>query len=264
VYIPAEVQLIALIFLLYLHDCIVLAYRNEVVAYRLPLGYRVTFPRNSASFGKRLMIRLPLGTPFYPAYRLFWSPSPPPSEDAAPDAAWVGAFHAREAALSARLLPGTIALALCILALMPLGLYFLPILYALALLPFIYLFIFFQLRQLARFHADYPLAREKFWLLVVESLICPPSAINLVRKVSLSLPVTVDLVAFADALLPPEARQGVVNGVIERIEESLLFAEDPDAPPVKMAQGYVARLRTRDQASGVRNQREGRSGFPNA
>ncbi|MDR1349874.1 MAG: hypothetical protein LBJ59_03655 [Zoogloeaceae bacterium] len=233
-----------MIFLLYLYDCIVLAYHNEAVAHRLPAGYRVAFPRNNATFGKRLLIRLPLITPFYPAYRLVWSLCPSP-DAATPDAAWVEAFRARDAALFARLLPGTLLLALGVLALMPLGLYFLPILYVLALLPFVYLLILFQLYQLARFRADYPLPREKFWALALEGLICPPSAINLVRKVSLNLPIAVDLVAFAEALLPPETRRQAVSGVVERIGENLLFVEDMNAPQVKQAQDYALRLRTK-------------------
>ncbi|MDR2625513.1 MAG: hypothetical protein LBC37_04195, partial [Zoogloeaceae bacterium] len=169
-HVSAELQLIALIFLLYLYDCIVLAYRNEVVAYRLFSGYRVIFPRNSATFGRRLLLRLPLVTPFYPAYRLVWSQYPP---DAAPpdtNTPWAEAFCARDAALCSRLLPGTLLLMLGILFLMPVGLYFLPILYVLALLPLIYLVIFFQLRQLVRFHKSYPLPREKLCLLAMESL----------------------------------------------------------------------------------------------
>jgi hypothetical protein len=241
VYVSAEVQLIAVIFLLYLYDCIVPVYRNEVVARRLPSGFGVTFPRNSATFGKRLLIRLPLAAPFYPAYRLVWSPYPP--EDVTPPKAWAETFRARDAALCSRLFPGTLFLMLSVLLLMPLGLYFLPILYVLALLPFLYLFLFFQLYQLARFCADYPLPREKFWLLAVESLLCPPCAINLVRKVSLQLPVAADLVVFAETLLPPEARQTVIRGVADRIEENLLFAEDMDAPQVKQAQDYAARLK---------------------
>ncbi|MDR0735899.1 MAG: hypothetical protein LBF51_03545 [Zoogloeaceae bacterium] len=243
-YVPAEGQLIVVIFLLYLYDCIVLAYRNEVVAHRLPSGYRVIFPRNNATFGRRLLIRLPLVTPFYPAYRLTWSPYPPPEGGATPDAATrLEAFRARDTALSSRLLPGTLLLAPGILLLMPLGLCFLPILYVLALLPFIYLLILFQLYQFARFHADYPLSREKLWLLAVESLICPPCAINLVRKISLHLPVPIDLVVFAENLLPPETRQSVLRSVAERIEENLLFVEDPDAPQAKQAQDYAAQLR---------------------
>ena len=247
-HVSAEVQLIALIFLLYLYDCIVLAYHDEVVAQRLPAGYRVIFPRDGAAFGRRLLLRLPLTTPFYPAYRLLWSPCPPP-EEAAPDReTWVEAFRARDAALCSRLLPGTLLLAPGMLLLMPLALYFLPILYVLALLPFIYLLIFFQIHQLARFRAHYPLAREKFWLLAAESLICPPCALNLVRKVSLTLPVTVDLVVFAEALLPPDTRQSVIRGVVERIGENLFCAEE-DAPWVKQARDYVAHLRTKIPAS---------------
>jgi hypothetical protein len=76
VFVPAEVQLTALIFLLYLYDCLVLVYHNEAVAHRLSSGYGVVFPRDSAVFGRRLLILLPLLTPFYPAYRLVWLSCP--------------------------------------------------------------------------------------------------------------------------------------------------------------------------------------------
>jgi hypothetical protein len=245
VYVPAEVQLILVIFLLYLYDCVVLAYHNEVVAHRLPSGYSVVFPRNSAAFGRRLLLWLSPATPFYPAYRLVWSSCPPP---AAAPAAWVGAFRARDAALFSRLFPGTLLLALAVLLFIPLGLYFLSPLYVLALLPLVYLLVFFQLRQLARFRADYPapsLAQGKFWLLAVECFICPPSAINLVRKVSLNLPLAVDLVCFAENLLPPDACQQVVGSVVERIGEQLLLAEDMNAPEVRQMQAHAACLQTR-------------------
>ncbi|MDR2364457.1 MAG: hypothetical protein LBD68_01170 [Zoogloeaceae bacterium] len=243
--VSAEVQLILLIFLLYLYDCFVLAYHNEAVARRLPSGYGVTFPRNNAAFGRRLLMLLPPLTPFYPAYRIVWASCPPP-EDAAEAAARIAAFRARDAALFSRLFPGTLLLAAGFLLLVPLGLHFLPALHVLAALPFLYLLIFFQLRQLRRFFAAYPAPpslRGKFWLLAVESLVCPPCAINLARKVSLNLPLAVDLIAFAEALLPPEACQQAVGGVVERIGEHVLFAEDAEAPQVKQMRDYALRLR---------------------
>ena len=241
-HISAEAQLIVLIGALYLYDCVALVYHNQVVVRRTRQGWHVAFPRDNATFGKRLMLMLPLLAPFYPAYKLSWNIKlATVSGDA--ESSHAG-FRSDDELLFSKLAPISVFLGLGVFLAIPFGLRFLSTASFLVLLAVLYSGIVFQLVRLWRIRASFHLPTEKFSSLAFESIACPPCAVNLLRKVSLNTTPELDLIDFVERALPFEQQMDIVGEVIRRVEADLVV-EDENSPAARDAQEYVMQLHRR-------------------
>lgn len=241
-HIPAEAQLVALIGALYLYDCVSLVYHNQVVVRRTRQGWQVAFPRDNATFGKRLMLMLPLLAPFYPAYKLSWNINAGiVSGDVESSLA---DFRSADELLFLRLAPVSVFLGFGVLLAVPIGLRFLPTMSFLVLLAVLYAGIAYQLVRLWRIRVSCHLPTEKFSSFAFECIACPPCAVNLLRKVSLNTIPKLDLIDFVERTLPREQQIDIVSEVIKRVEADLV-AEDESSPITRDAQEYVLQLRRR-------------------
>lgn len=241
-HISAEVQLIVLIGALYLYDCVALVYHNQVVVRRTRQGWHVAFPRDNATFGRRLMLMLPLLAPFYPAYKLSWNiKQGSVSGDAERSLA---GFQTADELLFSKIAPVSAFLGFGVLLAIPFGLRFLSTVSFLGLLAVLYSGIVFQLIRLWRIRASFHLPTEKFSSLAFESIACPPCAVNLLRKVSLNTTPELDLIDFVERTLPVEQQMDIVGEVIKRVEADLVIEEE-NSPAARDAQEYVMQLRRR-------------------
>lgn len=216
--------------------------------HRISGGTQVFFPHENATFGRRLMLLLPLMLPFFPAFKFSWDASP--GRDRATNTANFIKQCSVNDVLLAALSPVTVFIGIGVFLAVPVGLYFLPTVSFLALIVFIYLGIIYLLIRLWAIRESCGLSKEKFFALTFESLACPPCAVNLLRKVSLHLPQVLDLVDFIEQALPLNEQQDVVRRVIKRVDDRLL-AEEPDSPRAERLRSYVTELRTRFQIEQV-------------
>ena len=200
---------------LYLYDSTVLLYFDEGIV--LPAGrdrWLVRFGSgNVRLMGKDLFLPNPL-LPHRPLYRLSWRiPALPARAD--------GKWQERRA-LFRSLAPMTWGMALALFVLLPLGLFSRlgePML--LAALVLLYLSILAALSWVAFHRVRLPLPAKMLVLLAMECLVCPPFALNLVRTISLAMPVAEDLAVAARTLQAPEDWNATRLELIKRLEEEI-------------------------------------------
>ena len=211
----AEALLMALAIGLYFFDSALLLYFDEGIV--LPAGrgrWLVRFGSNNVRLmGKDLFLPNPL-TPHRPLYRLSWRV---PALPAAADGEW-----AQRRALFRGLTLPVWGVALALFVLLPLGLFSrlgTPVLLAAVVL--LYLSILAALSWLAFHRARLPLPAKTLVLLAFECLVCPPFALNLVRTVSLAMPVAEDLAVAARRLQAPADWNATRLELIQRLEEEI-------------------------------------------
>ncbi len=200
---------------LYLYDSALLLYFDEGIV--LPAGRARWLVRFGSSnvrlMGKDLFLPNPL-LPHRPLYRLSWRV---PALPAGADDQW---GHRR--ALFGALAPLVWAMALALFVLLPLGLFSrLGTQFLLAAVALLYLGILAALAWLAVRRAPLRLPAKTLALLAFECLVCPPFALNLVRKVSLALPVAEDLAVAARKLQAPADWNATRLELIKRLEEEI-------------------------------------------
>jgi hypothetical protein len=214
VLLEAEVLLMALAIGLYLYDSTVLLYFDEGIVLRAGRGWLVRFgSSNVRLMGKDLFLPNPL-LPHRPLYRLSWRiPALPSGAD--------GDWAARRA-LFRGLAPMIWGVALAFFVLLPAGLFSrlgVPLL--LAALALLYLSILAASCWLAFHRASLRLPAKTLVLLAFECVVCPPFALNLVRKVSLAMPVAEDLAVAARTLQAPADWDATRLELIKRLEEEI-------------------------------------------
>ncbi len=200
---------------LYLYDSTVLLYFDEGIV--LPAGRQRWLVRvglgNVRLMGKDLFFPNPL-LPHRPLYRLSWRV---PAKPARADGQWE-----ERHALFRSLAPMTWGMVLALFVLLPLGLFSRlgePML--LAALGLLYLSILAALAWVALHRARLPLPTKTLVLLGMECLVCPPFALNLIRTLSLAMPVAEDLAVAARALQAPEDWNATRLELIKRLEEEI-------------------------------------------
>jgi hypothetical protein len=215
VLLEAEALLMALAIGLYLYDSTLLLYFDEGIVQ--PAGRARWLVRFGSSnvrlMGKDLFFPNPL-LPHRPLYRLSWRV---PALPARPDGQW-----AERRALFRSLAPMTWGMALALFVLLPLGLFSrlgVPIL--LAALGLLYLSILAALVWVALHRARLPLPTKTLVLLAMECIVCPPFALNLVRTISLAMPVAEDLAVAARRLQVPADWNATRLQLIQRLEEEI-------------------------------------------
>lgn len=211
----AEVLLVLLAVGLYLYDSALLLHINEgMVAPTRGGGWRVRFGSSHVSFrGKELYLPSPF-LPHRPEFRLLWH-LPSKSMEA------LGVWEARRHLFKA-LAPLVWAMALALFVLLPLGLFSVLedgiLLLAIALL---YLGIAGALFWLGMKRKQLGMSNRRLGALAFELFVCPPFAVNVIRRVSAEMPLDADLMSVARQLQVP-ADWNVARGeFIARLDEQI-------------------------------------------
>jgi len=219
---------------LYLVDSALLLYGNEgIVTTRGSTGWRVAFGSGIQLRGKDLFVPSPF-FPHRPVFRLTWAFA---GTGSAADRGWTG-----QRALLKQLAPLIWGMAAALFVLLPLGLFTrLGDRMLLAALVLLYASLVAALAWLAFKRARMNMTPRRLAHLVFEALLCPPFALNLVRKISSELPVGEDLVGAARRLLRAQDWEAVRGAFVARVDEELEMAED-DAARVAQLQRYRQKL----------------------
>ena len=212
----AEVALMLLVLGLYLYDSLLLLASNEAVLFQ---GWRGRWHAAFGADGWRLGMREPLLpnplTPHRPLYRLRWRFDAP--NEASADAT------ARLVPVELlRLTPFVLGLWLALFVLLPASLFFPAIGVSIgAAVAFAYLNIVAALLTLAALRAKLGLAASRFAALAIECLLCPPFAINLVRKLAAPTPSRENFLVASERLLGGEALAQVHAACARRLDEQI-------------------------------------------
>lgn len=215
----SEVLLTAIFLSLYLYDSVLLLYSNEAIL--TPRGkdeWFVGFGSNKTTL-KGKEVYLPLW-PTKPLFRLAWK-----FEDAEPDIS--STWTAKRDAFS-RFVPLVWSLAAITFVLLPFALFGrrgdLVILLSFMLIYVNVLLIVFLL-WLDRH--KFGLTGKSFAVMALDLLICPPFALNIIRRLSLRVPVQEDLIHAARRLQTSDAWELTRVQVLARLDDEIA-SEDED------------------------------------
>lgn len=95
-----------------------------------------------------------------------------------------------------------------------------------AVLVLLYLSIGASLLLVHRQRQAYGLGRKQYWALCFECLVCPPLAVNLVRRLSLDRYPQHDLVALSERLLDTDERRLAYGLFVSRLEDQLMLLDE--------------------------------------
>jgi hypothetical protein len=214
----AELALMLVALGLYLYDSALLLHINEAVITPRRGGWRLRFGSSHLGFrGKELYLPSPF-LPHRPGFLLLW-PLRPGSTDAP------GIWESRRK-LFRPVAPLVWAMACALFVLLPLGLFSVVgdwiLLVALALL---YAAIAGVLLWLAMKRRELGLSASRLGSLAFELVACPPFAVNVVRRVSVEMPLDADLALAARQLQRPEEWDATRGELVARLDEQI-DAED--------------------------------------
>jgi hypothetical protein len=227
---------------LYLFDSALLLYADEGVLAAAGAGrWRLGFGSAVLLLGRGLYLPQPLA-PHRPLFRLRWSV---PRRAGAADP---GDWTARRALL-APLAPLVWGAALGLFVLLPLGLYTrLGDAALLGALGLTYASILAAIAWLVHARRRAGLSWLRVARLAFESLVCPPLALNLVRKLSAEPHVAEDLVCAARRLLPPGAWPEARRAFVARVEDEIGLEADEDTPRARALRCYRDELLAEPEA----------------
>ncbi len=231
----AEWTLMALVIGLYFYDSALLLYANEgVLTPQGRDGWAVKLGSTLRLAGRELFVPSPL-TLHRPLFRLAWSFEP----TAHADRAWTSR---RDAFRPIAPLMGGMALAAFVL--LPLGLFSrLGDRMVLAAIGVLYVNIVAAIGWLVVRRTALRIAPARLARLALEALVCAPFALNLVRKLSLEMPIGEDLIEAARRLQKGEDWRASRARFAARLEEELLEAGE-DSPRAAALMKYRESLLT--------------------
>lgn len=218
----AETQLVGLAVALYLLDSVTLLHVNEGMLTRhgpdrwsLSLGFA-----NARVLGKNIFVPNLLA-PHQPVFRLRWSfehagPALHQVEDVAPAFRALGWASLWLACVQFLLFPAVLF-------------FFLNDRSLVGTIALLYATICGNLYLLYRSLGRLGMDRKKFMGLCFECLVCPPLAVNLVRRVSLDRYKDLDLVCMADKVLDARGRALANTLFRSRLEDQLAVLEEGQA-----------------------------------
>jgi len=221
----AELQLMLLAAALYIYDCSHLLHANEGVMERRWGRWVVRLGSRSIRFaGKRFFLANML-TPHRPLYRLRWDFEQPRVKSAGTKAAELRAHP--ELMLLA---PSVWAVFFAMFVLLPFALLYASaganVLVAVATL---YATILALVGLIGIRRNALGLSTRQAWALVFECLVCPPLAINALRKISLSTPCDESLVAAVHRLVDDEGKMQFDAQCVDRLDEEIDFEGEGSA-----------------------------------
>lgn len=231
-----EVEIAILIAVLYLFECALLLYSNEVVIECSARGCRALFPSERANFCGRLLYFLNPVAPVRAYYRVMWHTGAAAHEN--------GNFTAQiELAKSlSGLAPFVLFTAVVVLVGLPISLIFFQIRETLPIWLLTYAAVAALLLRLWSMRAQLALSRSRFTSLAFQCIACPPFAPNIVRAISLAATADVDLLVVAKTNFSVVERRHLYRTVIERVEAQI-GALEPDSPECFELENYLTRVR---------------------
>ena len=235
-YYSTEFLLVALAAGLYLFDAIVLLHADEglLVHGGRDRWWATLAPDHLVLGGRNIYVPNPL-RPHESIYRLGWQFD---GGVAAPaDTRWTDS----SAVLAGLRLP-LWSLGTALFVLLPLGL-FTPLGYrmSLAALAVLYGSLLALIVVLARARNALGMSRARFASLAVESILCPPFALNLARKLALRIDVDEDLLSASRRLLDRAGWNALRIACMRRLEDALRI-EPADSPRKAALEAHLARL----------------------
>lgn len=218
-----ELQLLAVAIGLYVFDSMLLLFPNEGVLTSIGRNkWRIAFGSDNTRVRGKEILFPNLFLPHRPIFKLSWD-----YEGADPskliDIDWVA-----QKELFKNLTVPIYAIGFAQFILFPYVIFFfltdLSIIIAIA---YLYGSILIALIMIYRKRQIFHISKKKFYSLSFECLVCPPVAFNLVRKISLSLPVLrQDLLIVAQGLLEEKAWHVTKNLFISRLAEAIDFEDE--------------------------------------
>ncbi|MBI4988462.1 MAG: hypothetical protein HZC23_06520 [Rhodocyclales bacterium] len=203
---------------LYVYDSALLLRGNEGILFpRRSNGWGVSFgSRNFQIMGKEPFLPNPF-LPHRPLFRLSWKFEGAPLSEACDPPR--GAFMA--------LAPWVWIMAISLFVLFPLG-FFSRLGDRMLLMGIgsLYLSILVALVLLWHKREQLSISHRRFAALAFESLICPPFALNMIRHVSVSIPVAEDLVIAARRLQKPSHWHATCAGCLARLDSEIECEEE--------------------------------------
>lgn len=205
---------------LYLYDCSVLLFGNELVYIRDSGRWKAAGGFDLFVFGKRVCLPSPLA-PRALIFRVAWS-----ENDARTGVAEDWPQPSLLQALKPLQFIGS-ALHLMLLLLLPLlSIFFGAGLLLLGLFGAFYLLTVSALIVAWRRREMLGLRGKAFWMLALDVIACPPFAVNMVRKITLPLQLDGNPLAFAHRVFAGPERRQLIALLRARVDE-LLASRDP-------------------------------------
>jgi len=231
----ADLWLLAGIVAFYLYDATILLYADELVAWPRRRAWSASVGNELQWRGRFAFLPNPL-TPWRPLLRLQWERPP---GDRAP--VQLGEVHDLVRALKP-LRAAVAVMAFLLAVLLPLVLFGWRRWEALLLLlGAVYLLSSCMVVYTLRARAALGLDRRALLSLAVDTLACPPFALNLVRKISLRHVSRMDGLAFATATLAPADLRRLHRQLLPRLQ-ALLLREPGDSPRAEQLRACQAQL----------------------
>lgn len=214
-----EVQLMALAVGLYVYDSCVLLHGNEGVLVRRGEGrWAMSLGLDHARIGGKNLFVPNLLAVHQPVMRMTWQFD----KVGSPPDGWADPGHAFCALGYASLWLGAV-----LFVLFPTVLFlYLRDSSLVAVLALLYLSIGVSLHLVHRQRQAHGLGRKQFWALCFECLVCPPLAVNLVRRLSLDQWRHKDLVALSERLLHDDDRRLAYGLFVSRLEDQLVLLDE--------------------------------------
>ncbi len=204
----------AMVISLYLYDSSLLLYSNEGVI--SPSGSRdwcLNFGFRYHISGKELFLPNPF-LPHRPIFRLAWRK---PCISATVDTEWAS----RRSHFSP-LAPMILALAFTLFVLFPIGLFSkIGDIGLLSIIGLLYLNVATPLVWLGFNRKTFGMSAKRYSSIVLECILCPPFAVNLVRKISTSIPISDELITTARDLQSADGWKLSRHELIRRLNEEI-------------------------------------------
>lgn len=201
----------------YLFDSIRLLFRNEVIFSESGGRWHVHFADDRwVMFGKCLYLPNPL-TPWRAPFRTSWSPAAKPAAKALLPLASLWPLRVLVAVVSGLLL-----------IVLPIALLRLSAFWQLCALVSCYLLIISLLAILWRRRDLLSLSAHRWRQLALDALICPPFALNTLRKLTFDAPMSLDAVEIARHVLDKAQLAAFVTTLLARLDIELQWLEDGD------------------------------------
>jgi hypothetical protein len=225
---------------LYLYDSVLLLYHNEMVLVGAGRSCRISAGSDIELGGRHVFVPSPL-LPHRTLFRVSW-----PQQGNYAGAAQVMRFRRVRIALAV-VAPWVLSLLLLFVVGLPCVLFVSGSATALLVwVVLVYAVILMALVQVYRFRKALNLSRRAVLAIALDSLLCAPFALNIVRKIGLRQHLDVDLRVVAKTVLSPPALNELVAILRQRIHISLGFIE-PDGEVARALGAYLnyfERLRT--------------------
>jgi hypothetical protein len=217
-----EFELVALAILLYLYDSTVLLYANEaVLTWTTSNRWTAATGWEGLGIGSRLVYVLNPFTPHRPSFRLSWNYHSFETESTSVQAWSQCASQLRPLA------PIGPLVGVGLFILLPVGLFTAAGSYAvIPALVVIYGSTLVGLLLLYRVKAAISLPARRFATIAFECLLCPPLAVNVLRRATLAFPVKESMPVAASRLLLPEEWARLREHCIRRLDDAIRFLPD--------------------------------------